>query len=40
VVNPFTGRRGSRHGAAVRKVFGGDVSYASLPFETVDWSLS
>ena len=24
---------------AARKVFGGDISYASLPFETVDWAL-
>ena len=39
MVNPFTGRRGSRHGADVRKVFGSNVSHASLPFEAVDWSL-
>lgn len=33
-LNAFLGRAG----AAVRKVFGGDISYASLPFEPVDWS--
>lgn len=34
-LNAFLGQAS----AAVRKVFGGDISYASLPFESVDWSL-
>lgn len=33
-LNAFLGQAG----AAVRKVFGGEISYASLPFEPVDWS--
>ncbi len=34
-LNAFLGQAG----AAVRKVLGGEISYASLPFEPVDWSL-
>jgi hypothetical protein len=34
-LNAFLGQAS----AAVRKVFSGDISYASLPFETVDWRL-
>jgi hypothetical protein len=33
-LNAFLGQGG----AAIRKVFGGEISYASLPFEPVDWS--
>lgn len=34
-LNAFLGKAA----AAVRKLFGGEISYASLPFEPVDWSL-
>jgi len=34
-LNAFLGQAG----AAVRSVFGGEVSYAALPFEPVDWGL-